>query len=683
MLEILAPVGNEEMLRAAVLSGADAVYLGLKQLNARRSAGNFDETGLKMAVSFCHARNVRVYLVLNITPTPAELAQVEKALSAAAQAGVDAIIVQDFAVASLARQMVPNLPLHASTQMNIHNLQGVLQAAEMGFSRVIPARELTLAEIELLCKESPIEIEVFIHGALCMAVSGQCYMSAFLGGRSANRGACAGPCRLPFSAGGEGAHHLSLKDHSHISHLPKLMQAGVSSVKIEGRMRTPEYVAAAVTACIAAREGKPFDQQILQDVFSRSGFTDGYLTGKRDKTMFGVRTQQDLQKAKQAMPKLREHYRRERSNIPVELTFDIQEDEIKLSATDLKGFCASSSKQVQTQPAENDLSASYQRALEKTGGTPFYVKSLVQTGRKDLYVQASVVNQLRREVLEQLMAMREQTNPWQQQAATWVMPQQRKIITQTYSARFQTAQQYQAVCEAGLYEMLDFIQIPAEQWQQIPQEYRKKVWLEPLQCEFSYQEKTALTQLAKEVATEGFAGWVVQNVGHLHLFQESALIGGFGLNITNPLAAKTYYDQGLRLLTVNMEVPCTEMRAIANAGQVAALIYGYMPLMVTRACPLKNVRTCANCPREGVLKDRKNMEFLVRCTGPNGFRTIYNPIALYAADRVKEIPADVLVLYFTKETPERTVQVLQMAMQEKPYDEKWTRGLLFKPREDA
>ena len=265
--EILAPAGNEEMLRAAVFSCADAVYLGLEGFNARRSAGNFTPDTLKEAVSFCHGRGVRVHVALNTTVYTEELPAVTQAIRAAADAGVDALIVQDLGLASLAAQMAPDLPLHASTQMTVHTLAGAKKAAEMGFSRVILARELTLEEIEHIAKNCGIETECFVHGALCMSVSGQCMMSAFLGGRSGNRGSCAGPCRLPFAADGSGAAHLSLKDMSLIDYLPRLRQAGVCSAKIEGRLRTPEYVATAVTACRAALEGKAYDKQLVRDVF--------------------------------------------------------------------------------------------------------------------------------------------------------------------------------------------------------------------------------------------------------------------------------------------------------------------------------------------------------------------------------------------------------------------------------
>ena len=322
--EILAPAGNREMLGAAVFSGADAVYLGLTGFNARRTAGNFTPDELREAVVFCHARGVKVHVTLNTLVYDRELSGLADAVRAVAAAGADAVISDDLATAQLVKSIAPTLHLHGSTQMSVHTPEGAKELAALGYDRVILARELSLEEIRAVCEASPIEVEVFVHGALCMSVSGQCMMSAFLGGRSGNRGACAGPCRLPFDAsaglkpGQPGrACHLSLKDMDYIPHLRELMDAGVASVKIEGRLRTPEYAAAVVTACRAVCAGQPYDEKLVRDIFSRSGFTDGYLTNRNDGKMFGVRTEADAAATRVATPKARELFRRELQRVPV------------------------------------------------------------------------------------------------------------------------------------------------------------------------------------------------------------------------------------------------------------------------------------------------------------------------------------------------------------------------------
>ena len=260
-----------------------------------------------------------------------------------AASGADAVICQDLAVATLIGKIAPELPRHGSTQMSVHTLQGALELKELGFTRVVLARELSLPEVEHITQHCGIETECFVHGALCMSMSGQCYMSAFLGGRSGNRGSCAGPCRLPFEAntlpeGKPGRlHHLSLKDNSVIDQLDKLQALGVASAKIEGRLRTPEYVAAAVSACLAGREGRAYDRDLLKNAFSRSGFTSGYLNGKIDGTMFGVRSEADAELTKKTLPALRELYRRERSRVPVRMKLEIEEGGEKLTVTDADG----------------------------------------------------------------------------------------------------------------------------------------------------------------------------------------------------------------------------------------------------------------------------------------------------------------------------------------------------------
>ena len=253
--EILAPAGSFDSLIAAVQCGADAVYLGGKGMNARRSAGNFDAEELRRAVEYCHLRDVKVYQTINIVMFQHETDEAIDTIRQAAEAGVDAVLTQDLAIARMVRECAPSLPIHASTQMSIHNIEGVRLCEELGFSRAVLARELTAGEIAAICAATPLEIEVFVHGALCMSVSGQCYLSSMIGGRSGNRGLCAQPCRLPFSADGGGEYALSLKDLSLADRIGELTRMGVASLKIEGRMKRPEYVAAAVTAVRRAREG--------------------------------------------------------------------------------------------------------------------------------------------------------------------------------------------------------------------------------------------------------------------------------------------------------------------------------------------------------------------------------------------------------------------------------------------
>ena len=403
------------------------------------------------------------------------------------------------------------------------------------------------------------------------------------------------------------------------------------------------------------------------------------MTGRRDGTMFGVRTGDDVEKAKQAAPKLRELFRRERESVPISLKFMVQPGKAELAVSDEDGHEVAVKLDALTEPAANDARSAYERALSKTGGTPFCVKH-IEAEANGLYLPASQVNAMRRDALEQLLEKRMQTAPVRVFEAPEPALSVRDPQEKHWMARVETPQQLAACLRVS--ERLERLVVPVEHWQQVPQAVREKTWLELPRVEFGALEQ-AVARLVKETRQEGFAGYVVHNLAHLHLVNGAPAMGGFGLNVTNAMSAAEYSLQGLELLTAGLETPCAEMRPIAGESPLACIIYGHIPLMVTRACPLRNVRTCDACSREGELLDRKNMRFPVRCTGPAGVRTIYNPIALYAADRVKEIPADWMVLHFTIEPPERVEEVVRMALAQRAYDGKMTRGLLFKPREDT
>ena len=685
-IEILAPVGNKEMLRAAVFSGADAVYLGFSGFNARTSANNFNADTLKDAVAFCHARGVAVHVALNTTVYGGELPALEQAIRAVAASGADAVICQDLAVATLIGKIAPQLPRHGSTQMSVHSLQGALELKELGFTRVVLARELSMPEVEHITKHCGIETECFVHGALCMCVSGQCYMSVFLGGRSGNRGSCAGPCRLPFEANAlpEGKpgrlHHLSLKDNSVIDKLDKLQALGVASAKIEGRLRTPEYVAAAVSACLAGREGRAYDRDLLKNAFSRSGFTSGYLDGKIDGTMFGVRSEADAEQTKKTLPMLRELYRRERSRVPVKMKLEIEEGGEKLTVTDADGSKAFAYGDAEPQPARTDPTESLHRSLSKTGGTPFAVEDQDITVEMDggpWFIPGGAVNELRREALDALLKKREVLRPWPTtEEHVPALPLRTLPPHRTLRARFESWEQ---VPERAL-DGIEYLILPIAQADRVPREWRAKTLLELPRVMFGKLEEDTARRIA---ATQdaGFAGYEVSNIAHLRLCRGLPMSGSFGLNITNQLAAQFYADNGLGSMLILPEVKDSDISTIApthNGRPVptGVLVYGHMPLMITRACPLQNVHDCAHCDKTGVLTDRKAKKFPVRCG--LGVRTIYNPVPIYMGDKPGALTVDYGVAYFTLESREEAAKILEMIRTHAPFEGDFTRGLYFK-----
>ena len=683
-IEILAPVGSEEMLHAAVFSGADAVYLGFSGFNARTGAGNFDADSLKEAVRFCHARGVKVHVALNTTVYGGELASLCDAIRAVAASGADAVICQDLAVATLIGKIAPQLPRHGSTQMSVHTLQGALELKELGFTRVVLARELSLPEVEQITRHCGIETECFVHGALCMCVSGQCYLSAFLGGRSGNRGSCAGPCRLPFEANAlpEGKpgrlHHLSLKDNSVIDKLDQLQAIGVASAKIEGRLRTPEYVAAAVSACLAGREGRAYDRDLLKNAFSRSGFTSGYLDGKIDGTMFGVRSEADAELTKKTLPALRELYRRERSRVPVRMKLEIEEGGEKLTVTDADGNKAFAYGDFEPQPARADPTESLKRSLAKTGGTPFAAENIeVEMDEGPWFVPGSTVNELRREALDALLKKREVLRPWPvQDVELEPLPQRTLPPHRTLRARFERWDQVPEQALSGV----EYLILPIAQADRVPREWRGKTLLELPRVMFGkLEEDTARRVAATQDA--GFAGYEVSNIAHLRLCRGLPMSGGFGLNVTNQVAAQFYADNGLGSVLILPETKDSDISTIAptHAGKpvpTGVLVYGHMPLMVTRACPLQNIHDCAHCDKTGVLTDRKAKKFPVRCG--MGVRTIYNPVPIDMGDKPGALTVDYGVAYFTLESREEAAAILDNLRVHAPFEGDFTRGLYFK-----
>ena len=407
-MEILAPVGNGESLKAAVLSGADAVYFGMGNFNARRNAQNFStDEEIKNAIEYCHRRGVKVHITLNTLIKDAEIKDAIECVKKICTLGADAIIVQDLGLAKVIKTVCPDIQMHASTQMSVGTLEGLYILKEMGFDRAVLPRELSFDEIKHLCEHSPIDLEIFIHGALCMCVSGQCLMSAVLGSRSGNRGLCAQPCRLPFKVQKGTGHDLSLKDLSLIEHIPELAKMGICSFKIEGRMKRPEYVSAVVTACKESAQGN-YDSLLkkdLSDLFSRSGFTDGYYQNLLGRDMFGYREKENVQSAtKELLSKYASVYEKEQSRFNVEFTFEGKIGEKAKLTAECNGNCVSTESEILCEaPINRPISEErIKDSLSKCGGTQFNAESVEIIGDIDYSLPISALNLMRITVLQML-----------------------------------------------------------------------------------------------------------------------------------------------------------------------------------------------------------------------------------------------------------------------------------------
>ena len=674
--EILAPVGGEQQLKAALRCGADAVYFGLPDFNARRNADNFAGEGLEATIRYCHDSGAKVYVTINTLVKDEELPAMHQAVDTAARCGADAIIVQDLAVAAYAKQHWPDLPLHASTQMAVCNAAGVRALQDYGFSRVVLARELTLQEIRDIAAETGADCEVFVHGAHCMSVSGNCYMSSMFGGRSGNRGLCAQPCRLDWQSRERG-HALSLKDMCYIPHIQELVAAGVCSLKIEGRMKRPEYVAAAVTACKDALEGREPDLDALRSVFSRSGFTDGYLTGKRDADMFGWRTKEDVTAAEGVLKQLEALYDVPDKKHPVDLFFLAKEGQpIRLTAR-----CEGS-----TADAEGDIPAAarnleldeeqVRRSLEKTGGSAYELRRLRCTIDPGLFVSASSLNALRRDALQKLDEERNRAYKRKRVDTTdAALPSYRRAAeVPQIRMRFEKAEQLFEVPEDSV------VILPLKEIAKQPDlanRFAGRLWAEvPTLVYGKAEAETVRKQLAELPGSLQDA--VCSNIGSVQIAKECGFTvhGGFELNVLNSVDAEEYGKLGLADVTVSPELAFAKMRTMKGTLPRGILVYGRLPLMKCRACPGRTAKGCGGCTGETILTDRTGAAFPLVCREKK-YSEILNSVPLYVGDR--SLPdLDFEELYFTTESAEECRRIWGQYREKLPADFPRTAGLYFR-----
>jgi len=670
-IEILAPVGGAQQLEAAVRCGADAIYLGGKGFNARRNAENFGETSLAEAVRYCHARGVRVHVTVNTIVMDSEFGALEKELASIAESGADAAIVQDLAVMRLLQERCPSLELHASTQAVAHNVDSAKFLRDLGFKRVVVARELSLKEIETIANKADVELEAFVHGALCTCLSGACYLSGMLGGRSGNRGLCAQPCRLDFRCGNV-PYAISLKDMSHVSALRDLANAGVTSFKIEGRMKRPEYVAAAVTACRSAAEGRPYDLEALRRVFSRGGFTNGYLVGKRTIDMQGIRTKEDVEASSVVLGKLRDLYRAERQIAPVDMLVRVYRDkpvaltaQCEGSTVELTGCVP---EEARSKPVTEETILS---SMQKTGGTPFYLRDLRASVEPGLSVPNSQWNALRRDALEKLLEMREAPAPKPFLNAPLPVIPQHKADEPTLRARFERFDQI------GDISAFELISLPVEEIARHPESihlFGEKL-LGELPAALFPEEEERIDALVASLHSKGLGALITDNVYGIELAKRlgMAVHGGFGLNIANSLSLMEYDKAGLASATVSFELSAQTIRSLGGELNRGAIGYGYLPLMRLRRCPNKGKNGCGKCDGRPQLVDRMGVVFPLMCH-ERCYTSVLNSVPLWTANKPLR-NVDFITLYFTTESARdvRAITQAHIAGEKPPFAH--TRGL--------
>ena len=690
---------------AAVQSGADAVYMGFGTFNARRNARNFSDEEFRAAVSYCHLRGVKVYLTLNTLITDRELPLLAEEARVASACGVDAILVQDWGVLDTLRALIPDVPLHASTQMSLHTLSGVKESARLGMTRAVLARELSREEIAEICGKSPIEIETFVHGALCMCYSGQCEMSAVIGRRSGNRGACAQPCRLPYGFSGKAnAHPLSLKDACLAPFVPEMMDMGVACLKIEGRMKRPEYVAA-VTEIYARllrehRAPTKDEQKKLALAFSRDGFTEGYYRGARGRGMFGTRPE-DAKWPEDWFGELRARYEKEDLRL-VPLTFDctIRAGEaMRLRAGDADGHTVTVTGSVPEAARNRALTAEEVEArLKKTGGTAFTVASCVVSLDDGLAVSAGALNALRREALSQMEALR--TAVPERRAFGFVPPTpvknsaEKPLLTVSLHRAEQLSEELIALSPARVY-------LPVELLPQLDlAPYRGRTeFFALLPRIYRTQDEPILRALLEDGVKKGVTGVSIANLGHLSLVRGLGvtLHGDWALNIYNSAALSFWKKEGLASACASFELRDAQLRDLSKFLPCEAIVYGRLPLMITENCLNANESGCryfkerpVSVPADGAcasapeLTDRRGEHFpVLRAWGCRS--EIENGKILYLADKARDwqsLGLRYACLRFTTESPEDCVQMLRAYQGEAVgAPENITRGLFYRGAE--
>ena len=703
--ELLAPAGGQEALIAAVQSGADAVYMGFGAFNARRSARNFSDEEFRAAVSYCHLRGVKVYLTLNTLVTDRELPALAAEARTASECGVDAILVQDWGVLATLQKIIPDVPLHASTQMSLHTLSGVQEAARLGMTRAVLARELSRGEIAEICQKSPIEIETFVHGALCMCYSGQCEMSAVIGRRSGNRGACAQPCRLPYGFSGRAdGHPLSLKDANLAPFVPEMMDMGVACLKIEGRMKRPEYVAA-VTEIYARllrehRGATKDEQKKLALAFSRDGFTEGYYRGERGRAMFGTRPE-NARWPEDWFAEVRARYEKENLRlVPLALACVIREGEpMALTASDPDGHTVTVTGAVPETARSRAVTADEVEArLKKTGGTAFSVEHCAVTLDGGLAVSAGALNALRREALA-LMEARRTAVP-ARRAFPFVPPERVKnsadkpLLTVSIHAANQLSGELIARAPARVYAPLELF----PQLDLTPYRGRTEFFA-VLPRIYRTQDEPVLRALLEDAMKKGVTGVSLGNLGHLSLVRglDVTLHGGWPLNLYNSAALDFWKGEGLASACVSFELRDAQLRDLSKCIPCEAIVYGRLPLMLTENCLNANEFGCkhfasrpVSVPTDGAcasapeLTDRRGERFpVLRAWGCRS--EIENGKILYLADKLSDwqsLGLRYALLRFTTESPEECVCMLrayQGEAVEPPTD--ITRGLFYRGAE--
>lgn len=682
MSEILAPLGGLSDLPAALNTGADAVYLGLSEFSARKNAENFSVEELKTACTECHKRGVKVYAALNTLVYDSEAEKFAECVKSAAECGVDGLIIQDLGAAEIAKRVCPKLPRHASTQMTLNSAAGVNAAQQLGFCRAVIGRELSFEQIKRIAENTGIELEVFVHGALCVCISGQCYMSSIFGGRSGSRGLCAQPCRLDFTCGDRHS-VISLKDSSLVPHLRELDDIGIASLKIEGRMKRPEYIACAADACRKSMDGGKYDFERLSGIFSRGGLTDGYFTGSMQ-DMQGTRSREDVENSAKALNGIKALYKAEFPRIRADIRTILKPGEPAFAAASCGDISAAVQGEI-PQPALNAplTSEGVCSRMSKLGGTQFYAGEVTAEVGERLNLPASALNSLRRELVEQLSAavLAKNTPDYSLRELTPPLFGEHPAAPLKWRCEVYSAEQLRQALELPF----ELIYAPMRLLGLSTPDKDRIAVIPPFvlsDCEDEVRERL------RELRAAGFTRGMAQTLGHALLLREEGFIlhGGHRMNIINSYAAGVCGDFGFEDITLSFEGTAAQLAEIRSPIPRGVVAYGRLPLMIMRRCPVSGGKPCGRVrlfddggtPCGECIADRRGNKMPVLCGGNSV--EILNPDLLIMSDRSSALePFDFAVLKFTDE--KELKPVLDMYQNNGKPSGPLTRGLYFRGAE--
>ncbi|WP_138267990.1 U32 family peptidase [Anaerofustis stercorihominis] len=677
-IEILAPAGNFENLKTAVLSGADSVYLGLGNFNARRNAKNFSTfEEVKEAVDFCHLRGKKAHVTLNTLVYDNEIEKLIEEVEMINKAGFDAIIVQDLGVINILKQ-ISHVPLHASTQLSVHNVSDAKKLKEMGFDRVVLSRELSLVEIQRILDEVDIEVEIFMHGALCMSVSGQCYFSSALGERSGNRGLCAGVCRLPFYVNDKNRYNLSLKDACYIDYIDTFAKMGIASLKIEGRMKSNEYVKSVVCAVKDEVEKGYYNKRQLESVFSRSGFTDGYITGKRN-DMFGIRSEEDKSYTKQISEEIK-NMDIEEEKVKVNVTYDFSLGEkAYVKVTDEEGVSVEQFgpiiEQAKNKPT---LKENIEKNLSKFGESIYYVDKMDGNTDDNIFIPVSAINEMRRNAIKEMDSIR--LNRFKTYDIDTLTKINKKDIVREHK-NIAVLSNINLLTNKVL-NYFDIIFVPLFQVKNISKDviekYSEKLGVEIPRIYFDREDN--IESMLDTVEEIGINKALSHTIGKIYLADEKGfdVYSGFGSNITNSYSIDILEKNinNLKNITLSFENTVNNINKIKTNTPLSVIVYGYLPLMTVRNCPVNEEVGCKNCNKNKSLTDRMGKKFKVKCNGQTS--EIFNTYPVCIFDKLDKLKDNIdRVFLFTNENSKEVDIVIDKYLKKERLAES-TKGCYFR-----